>query len=86
MISGSKQYEKQVEKAQGGASVGLTESDWVLYKLALYVQDQDEGESGSGSYTNAEVEAAIRSLQGLNDEQRRYLWTAQGKSAKSNPF
>ena len=46
----------------------------------------EPSESGKyGSYTNDEVEAAIEML-GLDDEASGYLWLAQGKSEKSNPW
>jgi hypothetical protein len=38
-----------------------------------------------GTYTNDEVEAAIKML-GLSRKESSWLWEAQGKNAKSNPF
>ncbi len=68
-------------KASGGKSVGLDETEYILFKLALSIADD-----GNGSYTNAETESAINMIPGLTNEEKSYLWEAQGKSAKSNPF
>jgi len=73
------------EKVEAGADTGLNETDYVLYKLALQINDKPTESGNLGSYTNAEVEAAIRAVPGLTDAERAYLWIAQGKSEKSMP-
>lgn len=77
--------EKLQEKIDGGAPYGLDETEYLLYKLALDVCDQPSESGKLGSYTNDEVEAAIRML-GLSAKESAYLWDAQGKSEKSNPW
>lgn len=78
---------KKIEGAiNGGESVGLTETDYMLYRLALEMSDVPNDSGNLGTYTQAEVEAAIRMVPGLDDAERSYLWTAQGKSADSDPF
>ncbi|MBO7670385.1 MAG: hypothetical protein J6S60_07320 [Oscillospiraceae bacterium] len=70
------------DKIDGGASVGLSDGEYMLYLLALDMADQGT----SGSYTNDEVETAIKNVPGLTDKERSYLWQAQGKNAKNNPW
>lgn len=77
--------EKLQEKIDGGARYGLDETEYLLYKLALDMCDQPNENGKLGSYTNDEVEAAIRML-GLSAKESAYLWDAQGKSEKSNPW
>lgn len=75
------------EKIDGGEVYGLDETEYLLYRLALEMADKP---SKSGKYggnpTNDEVEAAIGMVGGLSDRARSYLWEAQGKSEKSNPW
>ena len=77
---------KIVKTLEDGAQYGLDEAEYVLYRLALDMQDQKNQDSKVGSYTNDEVEAAIRAVDGLTDQERGYLWIAQGKKDKSNPW
>lgn len=58
----------------------------MLYLLALSMADEPTESGKLGTYTNDEVEDAINMLTGLSDEEKSYLWTAQGKSEKSNPW
>lgn len=76
---------KMQEKIDEGEEYGLDETDYLLYKLALSMCDEPTESGKLGSYTNAEVEAAIEML-GLSDEASSYLWLAQGKSEKNNPW
>ena len=78
--------EKLREKIDGGAAYGLDETEYMLYLLALSMADKPTESGKMGSYTNDEVAEAIRMVPGLTDEERSYLWTAQGKSDKSNPW
>lgn len=77
---------KLQEKIDGGAAYGIDEADYLLFRLALDLVDQPTESGKMGSYTNDEVEAAIKLLAGLSDEARSYLWSSQGKSGKSNPW
>lgn len=75
-----------VLKAQGGAPVGLSETEYILYRLARERADKPSEKGNLGSYTNAEIEAAINMVAGLSRREKSYLWTAQGMNEKSNPF
>lgn len=77
---------KMREKIDEGAAVGITETEYILYQLALSMADKPSESGKLGSYTNDEVEEAIGMLPGLSDEERAWLWLAQGKSEKSNPW
>lgn len=78
--------QKMQEKIDGGAAVGLDETEYILYMLARSMVDEPTESGKMGTYTNDEVRAAIEMLNGLTDAERSYLWTAQGKSDKSNPW
>lgn len=86
MTVGNSAGAKLWEKIDGGAAYGIDETDYLLYQLALSMVDQPTESGKLGTYTNEEVEAAIRMLTGVSDAGRSYLWTAQGKSEKSNPW
>ena len=77
---------KLQEKIDGGAAYGIDETDYLLYRLSLHVVDQPSESGKLGSYTGEEVQAAIDMLTGLSDNAKSYLWEAQGKSEKSNPY
>lgn len=76
---------KLQEKIDDGAVYGIDEADYLLYKLALSMCDEPSESGKLGSYTNDEVEEAIKML-ALSDEASSYLWLAQGKNEKSNPW
>lgn len=83
---GNDSGEKLQEKIAAGAAYGISEADYLLYRLALHVADQPTENGSLGSYTGEEVQTAIDMLPGLDDEARAYLWEAAGKSEKSNPY
>lgn len=82
---GNSDGQKLQEKIDGGASVGLDETEYMLYLLARSMADEPTESGKYGTYTNAEVETAIRMIPGLSDAERTYLWLTQGKSEKSVP-
>ena len=86
LVTGTKAGEKLREKIDAGVAFGIDDTDYLLYRLALSITDKPTESGNMGSYTNDEVEEAINMLTGLSDEARGYLWTAQGKSEKSNPW
>lgn len=86
MIAGTDDGERLKEKVSGGAVYGLSESEYLLYRLALSMADEPNDSGGMGTYTNAEVERAIDMVSGLSDAERSYLWLAQGKHPTSNPY
>lgn len=86
LVTENKTGEKLQDKIDGGAAYGISEADYLLYRLALSMVDQPTESGNLGSYTNDEVEAAIEMLTGLSDPAKSYLWTAQGKSDKNNPW
>lgn len=69
-----------------GKSAGLDSVEYLLYKVALQMVDQPEGEKGHSSYNNEEYEKAIRMLPGLTNAERSYLWSTTHKSDKNNPW
>lgn len=83
---GNDSGEKLQKKIAAGAAYGISEADYLLYRLALHVADQPTESGNLGSYTGEEVQTAIDMLPGLDDEARAYLWEAAGKSEKSNPY
>lgn len=85
LSAGNNSGAKMQEKINGGAGYGLDSSEYILYRLALSMTDEPTESGKYGTYTNAEVEAAIRMVPNLTDAERDYLWTAQGKNAKSAP-
>lgn len=74
------------EKISGGAYVGLSQEEYLLYKLALSIADKPTESGNYGSYTNAETEDAIRMLKDMTNAERDYLWVAQGKNENSTPI
>lgn len=86
LIVGNSTGSSMQEKIDGGAVYGIDKTDYLLYKLALDMADKPNDNGKFGTYTNDEVEEAIKMLTGLSDDARAYLWEAQGKNAKSNPW
>lgn len=78
--------EKMQEKIDGGAAYGIDTTDYLLYQLALDLADEPNASGNLGTYTNAEVQAAIEMVPGLDDDEKSYLWLAAGKNEKSNPW
>lgn len=79
---GSSSGLKISEKIDGGKSVGLDQTEYLLFTIALQMHDED----GNGSYKQAETEAAIRSIPGLSNAERAYLFDLQHPTAKKNPW
>lgn len=86
LVIGNSAGEKMQEKIDGGSAYGISETDYLLYLLALEVKDKPTENGKYGSYTNDEVAEAIRMLDGLSNDAKGYLWTSQGKNEKSNPW
>jgi len=86
LYSGGKDGDAIREKIDGGKSVGLSETEYVLFRLALGIADQPTESGKYGTYTNDEVEEAIRMVSGLSNDERSYLWQTQGKNSKSDPW
>ena len=78
---GNSSGQKMQEKIDEGKSVGIDETEYLLYQLALQIYDVDQNKS----YTNDETENAIRSIPGLSDAERDFLWYAAGKKEKNKP-
>ena len=76
--------EKLQGKIDGGAPYGISEADYLLYRLAQEVVSEDWNNNTSQD----EAEAAIEMLSGLSDEARAYLWQSTNKGWKDggNPF
>ena len=72
-----------VEKADSGASVGLTPDEYILFDLAYNMLKSDEEEGGL-----SKQEKAIDLLEGMNltDSERSYLFGTKYESDKNNPW
>ena len=77
--------DKMLDKLEDGARYGVSDTEYALYQMALSMADKPTDSGKYGTYTNSEVEAAIKML-GLSRKESSWLWEAQGKNAKSNPF
>ena len=88
LIIGSKDGEKLQEKIDGGKSVGLDDTEYLLYRLALDMYDQPTENGKMGTFTQDEAEAAIAAIAGLTDKERAYLWQSTNKGWKEdkNPW
>ena len=73
------------KRIEGGKSVGLDQTEYILYTIALSMADKPNSDGKLKTYTNAEVEEAIKNVSGLTSRERDYLWEAAGKSSKSTP-
>lgn len=82
-VDNGKALDGWIAKAKLAADNGVVEPyQFVALKLALLYADTDQ----NGSYKQSEVTAAINKLSGLTQQQKAYLWQAQNKSWKRNPF
>ena len=85
LSAGTNEGQKLQEKIDGGSAFGLDATDYILFQIALAVEDLPTQSGKYGSYTNEEVEKAIRAVPDLSSTERDYLWISQGKSGKSVP-
>lgn len=69
----SEELRREIED---GKKYGVDESEYLLYKLALQMVDQDEGKKGYGSYSLSEKAEAI-SMQNLSNDELAYLWDTE---------
>ena len=76
--------EKLQEKIDSGSAYGISDTDYLLYRLAQDVVSED----GNSNTSQEEAEAAIEMLSGLSSEAKAYLWQSTNKGWKesSNPF
>jgi len=75
-----------IELIDGGKSAGMTEKVFLQYIAARSKSDKPTEAGNYGSYTNAEIEEAIRSIVGISKETRTYLWVnVAGKNSKKVP-
>ena len=90
LTTGSQAGQKIQEKIDAGSKSGVSETDYLLYMLALDIADsQNENpEKRNGSTDQSEAEAAINMIPGLTDEARAYLWQSTNKGWKedNNPW
>lgn len=72
-----------VEKADAGASVGLTPDEYILFDLAYNMLKSDKEEGGQ-----TKQEKVIDLLEGMNlsDSERSYLFGTKYESDKNNPW
>lgn len=86
LAAGTSDGKKLQEKIDGGRQYGLTDTEYILFRAALDTTDKPSESGKYGTYTNDEVETAIRAVQGLSDKERRYLWIASGRNADKSPW
>lgn len=90
LTTGSQAGQKIQEKIDAGSKSGVSETDYLLYMLALDIADsQNENpEKRNGSTDQSEAEAAINMIPGITDEARAYLWQSTNKGWKedNNPW
>lgn len=74
-----------IVRAMEADKVGLSESDVLLYRLALQMANED----GNNSYNQEEAQRAVEMLEGLTKQQKSYLWETTSKQwvgSKNNPY
>lgn len=69
-----------VDKADAGASVGIETWEYILFRTALQMADDD------GSLKQEEVIDALEGMSWLSDEERDYLFGTRYESDKNNPW
>ena len=70
-----------VEDAQGGAAVGLTPVEYILYKAAL-----EAVSTGGGTLKQSAFIDALDGMDWLTDRERDYLFSQKYESQKNNPY
>ena len=80
--------ESFTEKAKDAEENGISQSEYLLYLLALDVADSnnENEEKRNGSYDQSETKEALEMLNGLSKKDKAYLWGATNKSWKTNPY
>lgn len=83
-------WDKTTEKFDGYKSVGLDEVDLLEFLCCRSYQDEKNDSGKYGTYTNSEIEYAIRTMAGrdgskLTRLQKNFLWTASGKNPDKIP-
>jgi nicotinamide mononucleotide adenylyltransferase len=69
-----------IDKADAGASVGIETWEYILFRTALQMADDD------GSLKQEEVIDALEGMSWLSDEERDYLFGTRYESDKNNPW
>lgn len=74
--------DKWVQAARNAESVGMSETEYFLYRLALEMVDTNN------SVSQEDAQNAINKMSGLNKKQKSYLWqsTNSGWKDKNNPY
>jgi len=70
LITQNSDGKKLQEKISEAAAYGVSESEYLLWQLALDMNNVD----GKGGYTNSEKAGAITSMTELSDFEKAYLW------------
>lgn len=88
LITGTNAGQKMQDKIDGGEAVGLTDAEYLLYRLALEMHDKPTENGKYGTFTQEEAEAAISAISGLTSAERAYLWQSTNSSwkDKNNPY
>ena len=75
MVTGSESSDAKSarEKVEEGSSIGISDADYILYKLALTMVDEPNSNGNLGTATKEEREAASLLVPGLSENEREYL-------------
>lgn len=86
--SGLENYEYMpkswVKNSQGLSSAGLSEADYILYRVALQMADDANG--GNNNYTQDEAKTALSMLDGLDRKAKAFLFQSTDSDWKTNPY
>lgn len=74
--------EDTIEAISGGKEYGLDDTEYILYKTAMSMYDQQNANGKYGTYTNKERYDAISAISGLSDFEKAYLWTESSDSTE----
>ncbi len=74
LVTRTGNYEEWVRVIEGGSKIGLTEEEWLEYKLGLKVKDEkNSNDEYGGTPTNKEKNASLEMMSGLSSKEKAYL-------------
>ena len=75
LVTGNTSGTKMRETIDAGKSYGLDDTEYLLWQLALDMNDKPSATGSMGSYTNAEKADAVIAVQNMGDSEKAYLWS-----------
>jgi hypothetical protein len=85
-LAGTKKGESIAEDISGGKAVGLTDTEYMLYQLALEMCDEPTESGKMGVINQSEAKKALDMLDELSDREKAYLWSITNSGWKNNPW